>query len=171
VGVLGPYCGDRVVAEELAKETLARVCRDWPRVRSNAAPRPAAEPDYEALWKRGRRMRRARRQWAIAVVGCLSAVVVVSVRAGIPSELRENEGVGVPAKEPETGRAEKGDRRLFAATIEGAAGSSKPALAVIDPTSGESRFVELPGFGPGDAVHPFVVTGGRIVYLGAGGVH
>ncbi|MPZ91460.1 MAG: hypothetical protein GEU68_07510 [Actinobacteria bacterium] len=30
VGVLGLYCGDRAVAEELAQEWLARVCRDWP---------------------------------------------------------------------------------------------------------------------------------------------
>ena len=32
VGLLGLYCGDRSVAEELAQETLARVWRKWPRV-------------------------------------------------------------------------------------------------------------------------------------------
>lgn len=32
VGLLGLYCGDRGVAEELAQETLARVWRKWPKV-------------------------------------------------------------------------------------------------------------------------------------------
>jgi RNA polymerase sigma-70 factor (ECF subfamily) len=32
VGLLGLYCGDRAVAEELAQETLARVWRKWPKV-------------------------------------------------------------------------------------------------------------------------------------------
>ncbi|HEX2294655.1 MAG TPA: sigma-70 family RNA polymerase sigma factor [Actinomycetota bacterium] len=32
VGMLGLYCGDRAVAEELAQETLARVWRKWPKV-------------------------------------------------------------------------------------------------------------------------------------------
>jgi RNA polymerase sigma-70 factor (sigma-E family) len=38
VGMLGLYCGDRAVAEELAQEALARACRDWTRVRSNDNP-------------------------------------------------------------------------------------------------------------------------------------
>ena len=38
VGVLGLYCGDRAVAEELAQETLTRVCRDWRRVREKDNP-------------------------------------------------------------------------------------------------------------------------------------
>ena len=33
VGLLGLYCGDRVLAEELAQDALERVCRDWRRVR------------------------------------------------------------------------------------------------------------------------------------------
>lgn len=33
VGLLGLYCGDRAVAEELAQETLARAWRRWPKVR------------------------------------------------------------------------------------------------------------------------------------------
>jgi hypothetical protein len=137
----------------------------------NAAPRPATEPDYEALWERGRRMRRTRRLWSIAVVGCLASAVVVSVRAGIPLEILENNGVGVTSEQPATSEAEKGDPRLFAATIDGTGTESSLTLAVVDPTSGESRSVELPGFGPGDSPHALVATGGRIVYVGAGGVH
>ena len=38
VGVLGLYCGDRLVAEELAQEALTRTCRDWPRVRAKESP-------------------------------------------------------------------------------------------------------------------------------------
>jgi len=33
VGLLSLYCGDAAVAEELAQDALARVCRDWRRVR------------------------------------------------------------------------------------------------------------------------------------------
>jgi RNA polymerase sigma factor (sigma-70 family) len=32
VGMLGLYCGNRAVGEELAQETLARVWRKWPKV-------------------------------------------------------------------------------------------------------------------------------------------
>lgn len=38
VGSLGLYCGDVGVAEELANEALARVCRDWDRVREFDRP-------------------------------------------------------------------------------------------------------------------------------------
>lgn len=38
VGLLALYVGDRAVAEELAQETLVRVCEQWPKVRSMASP-------------------------------------------------------------------------------------------------------------------------------------
>jgi RNA polymerase sigma factor (sigma-70 family) len=38
VGMLGLYCGDRSVAEELAQEALMKACRDWRRVRSKDDP-------------------------------------------------------------------------------------------------------------------------------------
>ena len=38
VGLLGLYCGDRLVAEELAQEALTRTCRDWSRVRVKESP-------------------------------------------------------------------------------------------------------------------------------------
>ena len=38
VGTLALYCGDRLVAEELAQETLARVCAQWTRVSDMTAP-------------------------------------------------------------------------------------------------------------------------------------
>ena len=41
VGLLSLYCGDAALAEELAQDTLARVCRDWRRVR---------RMDYPEAW-------------------------------------------------------------------------------------------------------------------------
>src|SRR5688572_19694120 len=38
VGMLGLYCGDSDVAEDLAQEALVRLCRDWRRVRKLHAP-------------------------------------------------------------------------------------------------------------------------------------
>src|SRR5918999_5063001 len=38
VGMLGLYCGDGDVAEDLAQEALIRLCRDWRRVRQLHAP-------------------------------------------------------------------------------------------------------------------------------------
>ena len=38
VGLLGLYCGDRSIAEEMAQEALARACRDWNKVRAMASP-------------------------------------------------------------------------------------------------------------------------------------
>jgi RNA polymerase sigma factor (sigma-70 family) len=38
VGMLGLYCGDRDVAEDVAQEALIRLCRDWRRVRKLRAP-------------------------------------------------------------------------------------------------------------------------------------
>lgn len=38
VGALGLYCGNRDVAEDLAQEALARVCRDWKKVKDMGSP-------------------------------------------------------------------------------------------------------------------------------------
>ena len=38
VGMLGLYCGDRDVAEDLAQEALIKLCRDWRKVRKLDAP-------------------------------------------------------------------------------------------------------------------------------------
>ncbi|MGH2701894.1 MAG: RNA polymerase sigma factor [Actinomycetota bacterium] len=38
VGMLALYCGDRDIGEELAQETLARVCRDWGKVADLDSP-------------------------------------------------------------------------------------------------------------------------------------
>lgn len=38
VGMLGLYCGDRDLAEDLAQEALIRLCRDWRKVRKLDAP-------------------------------------------------------------------------------------------------------------------------------------
>ena len=39
VGILSLYCGDRLLAQELAQETFVRVCRDWNRVKAKDNPR------------------------------------------------------------------------------------------------------------------------------------
>lgn len=63
VGVLGLYCGDRAVAEELAQETLAKVCRDWSRVRKRDNPagwvRRVAINLANSHYRRGKVERRA----------------------------------------------------------------------------------------------------------------
>jgi RNA polymerase sigma factor (sigma-70 family) len=38
VGLLALYVGDRAVAEELAQDTLVRVCEQWPKVRQMTSP-------------------------------------------------------------------------------------------------------------------------------------
>jgi len=38
VGALSLYCGDRLLAEELAQDALSRACRDWRKVRRLSAP-------------------------------------------------------------------------------------------------------------------------------------
>ena len=38
VGLLSLYLGDRSTAEDLAQDTLVRVCRDWKKVRTMEAP-------------------------------------------------------------------------------------------------------------------------------------
>lgn len=38
VGALGLYTGDRLLAEELAQEALARACRDWERLAAMSVP-------------------------------------------------------------------------------------------------------------------------------------
>src|SRR5688500_2782768 len=38
VGTLALFCGDRLVAEELAQEALARACAQWDRVSTMTAP-------------------------------------------------------------------------------------------------------------------------------------
>jgi RNA polymerase sigma-70 factor (sigma-E family) len=38
VGLLALYVGDRAVAEELAQDTLVRVCEQWPKVRQMSSP-------------------------------------------------------------------------------------------------------------------------------------
>lgn len=38
VGALSLYCGERDLAEELAQETLVRVCASWPSVRRKDSP-------------------------------------------------------------------------------------------------------------------------------------
>lgn len=38
VGMLGLYCGDRDVAEDLAQDALIKLCRDWRKVRRLDAP-------------------------------------------------------------------------------------------------------------------------------------
>ena len=38
VGALSLYCGDALLAEEIAQEALRRACRDWPKVRQMSSP-------------------------------------------------------------------------------------------------------------------------------------
>lgn len=38
VGLVALYCGDALLAEEIAQEALARACRDWKKVRSMDRP-------------------------------------------------------------------------------------------------------------------------------------
>lgn len=68
VGALTLYCGDRGTAEELAQEALARVWRDWSRVRSMDAPggylhRVAMNLAHSQLRRRSAERRARARSW------------------------------------------------------------------------------------------------------------
>jgi len=95
VGALSLWTGDRGVAEELAQETLVRVCQHWERVRD--LERPGAWAHRVALnlaRSEGRRRRVARRiQPRLAARVSLAApdmADVLAVRAAI-AELPERE--------------------------------------------------------------------------------
>lgn len=66
VGTLSLYCSDRLLAEELAQETLARACARWEQVSRMAAPgawaHRVAINAANSYWRRLRAGRRARQR-------------------------------------------------------------------------------------------------------------
>ncbi|HEX2057027.1 MAG TPA: sigma-70 family RNA polymerase sigma factor [Actinomycetota bacterium] len=90
VGLLSLYCGDAAVAEELAQDTLARVCRDWRRVRR--MDHPSAWASRVAInlansyFRRRSAERRARERVASrpdATIGEPDTAVAVGVRQAL----------------------------------------------------------------------------------------
>ena len=87
VGSLGLHLGDSWVAEELAQETLLRVCRDWPKVSRMESPRAWAYRvafNLSRSWTRRRAAERRARQRMTA-----GAVVMPEVDVAASLAVRE----------------------------------------------------------------------------------
>ena len=99
VGMIGLYCGDRDLAEELVQEALARLCVHWPRLPSDAdAARWVTRVSFN-LAKSSFRTRAARRRIMERYGGSLapampgddegtSALAVRAAVAGLPERQR-----------------------------------------------------------------------------------
>ena len=98
VGLLSLYCGDAAVAEELGQDALARVCRDWRRVRKMDFPEAWASRVAINLanshFRRRAAEKRARDRLASrpdATAGAPDAAIALSVRqavAALPARQR-----------------------------------------------------------------------------------
>lgn len=130
-----------------------------------AAPSPIAEPDYDVLWRKGRRKRTARMGLALAATTSIVVLGVMSIQTGLFSE------VGEGKDSPGTGssrvvNAPKESTFLAAITDDE---PSAPTIVSVDIETGEALPVEV-DFAPGDAQIPLAVVGADLVYLGPGGV-
>jgi RNA polymerase sigma factor (sigma-70 family) len=92
VGLLSLYCGDAALAEELSQDALARVCRDWRRVRKMAYPEAWASRVAVNLansyFRRRAAERRARERLAAAPAASATdpdTALAVSVRRAVAS--------------------------------------------------------------------------------------
>lgn len=90
VGLLSLYCGDAAVAEELAQDALARVCRDWRKVRRMDYPEAWASRVAINLanshFRRRAAEKRARERLAArpaAEAGAIDTALALSVRQAV----------------------------------------------------------------------------------------
>lgn len=97
VGVLSYTLGDRGVAEELAQETIIRICQNWPKLRDMAAPQAWAHRvalNLSNSWLRRRvaeRKATAKLQAQPVAPSAHDAADVIAVRqavAGLPERQR-----------------------------------------------------------------------------------
>ncbi|MCU1458908.1 MAG: sigma-70 family polymerase sigma factor [Actinomycetia bacterium] len=97
VGTLTLYTGDRLLGEELAQETLARVCRDWARIGNLESPGGWAHRVGVNLANSHRRRQRsarraasrmAQRPDAAAMTDLAAAVAIRGAVAKLPERQR-----------------------------------------------------------------------------------
>jgi WD40 repeat protein len=143
---------------------------DFRKLVQEAAPRPSARPDVEAMWERARRQRVARRLVAAAFALVLAAVTWSVAEGDYLGRLLGNErvdpaGQGDGESSPTEAPTDETSGTLYLENLCRDIGDC--GLTVIDLDAGTSRVVRVPELALGDSQFRIVRTGTKLVFRGS----